>query len=119
MGGKGYRPSATASAAHKGETAVSASGQPFLRQRMLWHLRDTLCHNSERIYAPQVLFLTCTRAITEEKMLASGKMVGFVPIKDYDKERDFYEGKLGCEFISLEQYAVVKSNGCLMIRDVN
>jgi catechol 2,3-dioxygenase-like lactoylglutathione lyase family enzyme len=28
-------------------------------------------------------------------MLASGKMVGFVPTTDYDRTRAFYEGKLG------------------------
>ncbi|HXO00058.1 MAG TPA: VOC family protein [Candidatus Acidoferrales bacterium] len=42
-------------------------------------------------------------------MLSSGKMVGFVPTKDYDKARAFYEGKLGCEFISLDQFALVVS----------
>lgn len=49
-------------------------------------------------------------------MLASGKMVGFVPTKDYDKARAFYEGKLGCEFISLDQYALVMSVGGHKIR---
>ncbi|HLJ29372.1 MAG TPA: VOC family protein [Candidatus Angelobacter sp.] len=44
-------------------------------------------------------------------MLASGKMVGFVPTKDYDKARAFYEGKLGFEFVSLDQYALVMSVG--------
>jgi catechol 2,3-dioxygenase-like lactoylglutathione lyase family enzyme len=42
-------------------------------------------------------------------MLSSGKMVGFVPTKDYDKARAFYEGKLGCEFVSLDQFALVVS----------
>ena len=49
-------------------------------------------------------------------MLASGKMVGFVPTKDYDKARAFYEGNLGCEFISLDQYALVMSVGGHKIR---
>jgi len=49
-------------------------------------------------------------------MLASGKMVGFVPTKDYDKARAFYEGKLGCEFISLDQYALAMSVGGHKIR---
>jgi catechol 2,3-dioxygenase-like lactoylglutathione lyase family enzyme len=40
-------------------------------------------------------------------MLDSGKMVGFVPTKDYDRARAFYEGKLGFEFVSLDQFALV------------
>lgn len=49
-------------------------------------------------------------------MLASGKMVGFVPTKDYDKARAFFEGKLGFEFVSLDQYALVMSVGGHHIR---
>jgi len=49
-------------------------------------------------------------------MLASGKMVGFVPTKDYDKARAFYEGKLEFEFVSLDQYALVLSVGGHRIR---
>ena len=49
-------------------------------------------------------------------MLASGKMVGFVPTKDYDKARAFYEGKLEFEFVSLDQYALVVSVGGHRIR---
>jgi catechol 2,3-dioxygenase-like lactoylglutathione lyase family enzyme len=49
-------------------------------------------------------------------MLASGKMVGFVPTKDYDKARAFYEGKLGFQFVSLDQFALVMSTGGNRIR---
>jgi len=49
-------------------------------------------------------------------MLAQGKMVGFVPTTDYEKARAFYEGKLGFEFISLDQYALVMSVGGHKIR---
>ena len=49
-------------------------------------------------------------------MLASGKIVGFVPTKDYDQARAFYEGKLGFEFVSLDQYALVMRVGGHMIR---
>ena len=49
-------------------------------------------------------------------MLASGKMVGFVPTKDYDRARAFYEGKLGFEFVSLDQFALVLSVGGHTIR---
>jgi catechol 2,3-dioxygenase-like lactoylglutathione lyase family enzyme len=49
-------------------------------------------------------------------MLASGKIVGFVPTRDYDKARAFYEGKLGFEFVSVDQYALVMSVGGHKIR---
>lgn len=49
-------------------------------------------------------------------MLASGKIVGFVPTRDYDRARDFYEGKLGFEFVSIDQYALVMNVGGHRIR---
>lgn len=49
-------------------------------------------------------------------MLASGKMVGFVPTKDYERARAFYEGKLGFEFVSLDAYALVVRVGGHRIR---
>ena len=51
-------------------------------------------------------------------MLASGKLAGFIPTKDYDKARAFYEGKLAFEFVSLDQFALVMSVGGHMIRIV-
>jgi len=44
-------------------------------------------------------------------MLSTGKMVGFVVTTDYDKARAFYEGKLGFEFISQDQFALVVRAG--------
>lgn len=49
-------------------------------------------------------------------MLESGRMVGFVLTRDYEKARAFYEGKLGCEFVSLDQYALVMRVGGHQIR---
>jgi len=49
-------------------------------------------------------------------MLAAGKIVGFVPTKDYDQARAFYEGKLGFEFVSLDQFALVMRAGDHKIR---
>ena len=49
-------------------------------------------------------------------MLASGKMVGFIPTTDYDKARAFYEGKLGLQFVSLDQFALVMTIGGHRIR---
>jgi catechol 2,3-dioxygenase-like lactoylglutathione lyase family enzyme len=43
-------------------------------------------------------------------------MVGFVATTDYEKARAFYEGKLGFEFISLDQFALVVRAGEHMIR---
>jgi len=49
-------------------------------------------------------------------MLGSGKLVGFIPTKDYEKARAFYEGKLGFEFVSLDQFALVMRVGGHAIR---
>ena len=49
-------------------------------------------------------------------MLASGKMTGFLLTKDYEKARAFYEGKLGLEFVSLDQFALVMKAGESHIR---
>jgi catechol 2,3-dioxygenase-like lactoylglutathione lyase family enzyme len=49
-------------------------------------------------------------------MPASGRLTGFVPTKDYDRARAFYEGKLGFELVSLDQYALVVSVGGHKIR---
>jgi catechol 2,3-dioxygenase-like lactoylglutathione lyase family enzyme len=49
-------------------------------------------------------------------MLASAKIVGFVPTRDYDKARAFYENQLGFEFVSLDQYALVMHAGGHTIR---
>lgn len=54
----------------------------------------------------------------EGGMFDTGKMVGFVPTKDYEKARAFYEGKLGMEFVSLDQFALVMRAGGNMIRIV-
>ena len=44
-------------------------------------------------------------------MLASGQMVGFVLTRDYQKARGFYEDKLGFEFVSQDQFALVMKAG--------
>ena len=48
--------------------------------------------------------------------LALAKMVGFVLTTDYDKARAFYERTLGCEFVSLDQFARVVRLGSHQIR---
>lgn len=49
-------------------------------------------------------------------MLDGAKMAGFVPTKDYEKARGFYVGKLGFEFVSLDQFALVVRVGGHTIR---
>jgi len=49
-------------------------------------------------------------------MISSGKMIGFVPTTDSKRARDFYEGKLGFEFVSDDQFALVMQAGDNMIR---
>lgn len=51
-------------------------------------------------------------------MLDSGKMVGFIPTKDYEAAQAFYEGKLGFQFVSLDQFALVMRVGGHMVRIV-
>jgi catechol 2,3-dioxygenase-like lactoylglutathione lyase family enzyme len=49
-------------------------------------------------------------------MLASSKIVGFVPTRDSKAAREFYEGKLGFRFVSDDQFALVMMAGDTMIR---
>jgi catechol 2,3-dioxygenase-like lactoylglutathione lyase family enzyme len=49
-------------------------------------------------------------------MLASSRMVGFVPTRDSQKAREFYEGKLGFEFVSDDPFALVVRAGDNKIR---
>jgi catechol 2,3-dioxygenase-like lactoylglutathione lyase family enzyme len=49
-------------------------------------------------------------------MLASSKIIGFVPTKDSAKARAFYEGKLGFQFLSDDLFALVVRAGETMIR---
>jgi len=49
-------------------------------------------------------------------MLDSGKIVGFVITTDYDRAREFYEQKLGLQFVSVDQFALVMKSGGNMIR---
>jgi catechol 2,3-dioxygenase-like lactoylglutathione lyase family enzyme len=49
-------------------------------------------------------------------MLASSKVIGFVPTKDSSKARAFYEDKLGFQFISDDMFALVMRAGETMIR---
>ena len=49
-------------------------------------------------------------------MLASSKIMGFVPTKDSTKARSFYEGKLGFQFVSDDMFALAVRAGETMIR---
>ena len=49
-------------------------------------------------------------------MLDSGKMMGFVLTTDYDRARAFYEGKLGFQFVSQDQFALAMRVGGHMVR---
>ena len=51
-------------------------------------------------------------------MLAAMNMVGFLLTTDYDQARAFYEGNLGFEFVSLDQFALVMRTSKNMIRIV-
>jgi catechol 2,3-dioxygenase-like lactoylglutathione lyase family enzyme len=49
-------------------------------------------------------------------MTTLGTMIGFIPTRDGDAARDFYEKKVGLRFISDDQFAVVFQSGENMIR---
>jgi catechol 2,3-dioxygenase-like lactoylglutathione lyase family enzyme len=49
-------------------------------------------------------------------MLASSKVIGFVPTKDSAKARTFYETHLGFQFISEDPFALVMRAGETIIR---
>ena len=49
-------------------------------------------------------------------MRTLGKMVGFIPTRDGDTARVFYETKVGLRFISDDQFAVVFQSGENIIR---
>ncbi len=49
-------------------------------------------------------------------MLTANKIVGFLTTTDYERARAFYEGKLGFEFVSLDQFALAMRAGENMIR---
>jgi len=51
-------------------------------------------------------------------VLASGKLMGFIPTTNYSKAREFYEGKLGFEVVGLDQFAMVMQMGGNQIRAV-
>ena len=49
-------------------------------------------------------------------MLASSKIIGFVPTKDSVKARGFYEGILQFEFVSDDMFALIMKAGETMLR---
>ena len=49
-------------------------------------------------------------------MLGSTNIVGFVPIKDAEKARAFYEGVLGLKFVNDDGFALVFDANGIMIR---
>ena len=49
-------------------------------------------------------------------MLSSSNLIGFLLTKDYNKARAFFEAKLGFQFVSLDQFALVMQAGAHMIR---
>lgn len=49
-------------------------------------------------------------------MLASSKIIGVIPTRDSKAAREFYEGKLGFQFVSDDQFALVMMVGDTMLR---
>jgi len=51
-------------------------------------------------------------------MLSDAKLIGFVVTTDYDRAREFYEQRLGFEFVSVDPYALVMRTAVNMLRIV-
>lgn len=51
-------------------------------------------------------------------MLTSARLVGFILTTDYDRAREFYEGRLGFEVVDAGPYALVVKAGPSTIRIV-
>jgi catechol 2,3-dioxygenase-like lactoylglutathione lyase family enzyme len=51
-------------------------------------------------------------------MLESAKLVGFIGTTNYDRAREFYEGRLGCKLESTSQFAMAMRLGDHQIRIV-
>lgn len=49
-------------------------------------------------------------------MLAASKMIGFLFTRDYDTAKAFFVGKLGFQFVSLDQFALAMRCGENMVR---
>jgi len=49
-------------------------------------------------------------------MMGSTNIIAFVPTKDSDKARDFYEGVLGLQFVKDDGFALVLDANGIMIR---
>jgi catechol 2,3-dioxygenase-like lactoylglutathione lyase family enzyme len=51
-------------------------------------------------------------------MATIGKLIGFIPTRNAELARDFYERKLGLRFVADDQFALVFDSGGSMIRVV-
>jgi catechol 2,3-dioxygenase-like lactoylglutathione lyase family enzyme len=49
-------------------------------------------------------------------MLTTAKIIAFVPIRDSQKSRPFYEGMLGLRFVSDDPFALVMESNGTMVR---
>ena len=49
-------------------------------------------------------------------MLGSKKIIAFIPTRDTQKARSFYEGALGLRFVSEDQFALVLDANGIMVR---
>jgi catechol 2,3-dioxygenase-like lactoylglutathione lyase family enzyme len=63
-----------------------------------------------------VLFVKTNKVFAEAGMLSSSNLIGFLVTKDYDKARAFFETKLGFQFVSVDEFALVIEAGAHMMR---
>jgi catechol 2,3-dioxygenase-like lactoylglutathione lyase family enzyme len=60
-------------------------------------------------------FISCPLS-EEVPMLNTAKIIAFVPIRDSQQSRPFYEGVLGLRFVSDDPFALVMDSNGVMVR---
>jgi len=55
---------------------------------------------------------------SENRILNSASVVGFIPTKDFRRAKAFYAGKLGLKFVARDKFALVFKSGGTTIRVV-
>src|SRR5690242_10911230 len=78
-------------------------------------LRHLLSHYRETWKSASDMNLD-TPSRTEDHVPKLDKIIGFLPTTNANRARDFYEGKLGLQFVSDDPYALVMRAGSSMIR---
>ncbi len=76
-------------------------------------------NNVQLVILMGAVLTLCLSAVSIQKesaMMDSARLIGFARVTDYAKARAFYEGVLGLQFVSQDDFALVMRSGSNMIR---